>query len=146
MPPADVKDKNEEEVRLSTYFAEQGTESKPSMKLKPFRFKIEEYVRISHVRTVFTRAYKETYTGEIFRVKKPVTIEGYYPPIDSVTCKKTISRERFMNQSCRVDVELEQLWTVENVLKTRGKGRNKQYFVKWKYYPDKFDSWVNDIQ
>ena len=43
------------------------------------------------------------------------------------------------------------LWKVENVLKTKGKGRNKQYFVKWLHWPSKFNSWVkatdvHDIQ
>jgi len=31
---------------------------------------------------------------------------------------------------------------VENVLRTRGKGQNKQYLIKWLYWPTKFNSWV----
>ena len=39
-------------------------------------------------------------------------------------------------------------YKIERVLKTRGKQRNKEFFVKWKYYPSKFNSWVkaSDIE
>ena len=39
-------------------------------------------------------------------------------------------------------------YKIEKVLKTRGKQRNKEFFVNWKYYPSKFNSWVkaSDIE
>ncbi|KAJ8685386.1 hypothetical protein QAD02_021179 [Eretmocerus hayati] len=43
----------------------------------------------------------------------------------------------------RVNKDLnDAVFEVEQVLKTRGKGRNEQYFVSWKGYPEKFNSWV----
>ena len=38
-----------------------------------------------------------------------------------------------------------QKFKVEKVLKTRGKGKNKQYFVKWQHWPAKYNSWVNNL-
>ena len=37
---------------------------------------------------------------------------------------------------------------VEKILKTKGRGQNKQYFVKWIHFPSKFNSWVkvDDVQ
>ena len=32
---------------------------------------------------------------------------------------------------------------IDKILKTKGKGKNKKYFVSWKGYPDKFNSWVS---
>ena len=43
----------------------------------------------------------------------------------------------------KVDVQNEDLWKVEEILKTRGKGRKKQYYVKWLHWPKKFNSWLN---
>jgi hypothetical protein len=43
----------------------------------------------------------------------------------------------------KVDIDPDQTWKVDKVLKTRGKGVNKQHFVQWKYYPKKFNSWIN---
>jgi len=57
MRPADVKDSNQEEVRIATYLAQNPKNSTVDKKLKPFNFKIGAYVRISHLKTAFTRAY-----------------------------------------------------------------------------------------
>ena len=36
------------------------------------------------------------------------------------------------------------VWKVEKVLKTRGKAPNREYFVKWENFPDKFNSWISE--
>ncbi|WAQ94829.1 YMD3-like protein [Mya arenaria] len=62
------------------------------------------------------------------------TTEAYYQSTDYKIYRAMIFKEHFMK---KVHVDSDQTWKVENVLKRRGKGRNKQYFVKWKYYPKK---------
>ena len=42
----------------------------------------------------------------------------------------------------KTDVKHDDLWKVERILKTRDKARNKQYFVKWLRWPNKFNSWI----
>ena len=34
------------------------------------------------------------------------------------------------------------LQKIEKILKTKGKGNNKQYFIKWLHWPKKFNSWI----
>ena len=70
MTPIRVDHNNEMEVRLSTYFAQQKKGVKSNTALKPFTYKVGDYVRITHLRQAFTRAYDETYSGEMFRVFK----------------------------------------------------------------------------
>lgn len=43
----------------------------------------------------------------------------------------------------KVDVREEDTFKIEKILKTRGRGPNKQYYVKWLYWPTKFNSWIN---
>lgn len=43
---------------------------KPNLKLKPFKYKVVDYARSTHLKTLLTRAYDETYSGEIFCVHK----------------------------------------------------------------------------
>ena len=60
--PTDVKSGNEEEIRLSTCFTqkkEKKKERRPHKK-KPFNLRLNQYVRISHLKGAFTRAYDET--------------------------------------------------------------------------------------
>ncbi|WAR06347.1 YMD3-like protein [Mya arenaria] len=143
MRPADVKENNQEEVRLTTYFAQNPKRKKLLPKLKPFKFRVGAYVRISHLKTVFTRAYDQTYSGEIFRVYTRYH-RGILPiyrlqDLQGDEIKGTFYESELQN----VHVDADQTWKVEKVLKRRGKGRNKQNFVKWKYYLKKFNSWIN---
>ncbi|XP_041347126.1 uncharacterized protein LOC121366970, partial [Gigantopelta aegis] len=42
----------------------------------------------------------------------------------------------------QIDVKEDNLWKVEKILKTRGRGPNKEHYVKWLNCPKKFNSWV----
>jgi hypothetical protein len=44
--------------------------SKPKRVRKPFKFKVGDRVRISHLRNIFTREYDEKWSGEIFVVSE----------------------------------------------------------------------------
>ncbi|WAR24132.1 YMD3-like protein [Mya arenaria] len=141
MRPDDVKDNNQEEVRLATYFA-QSPKGKNLLKLKPFKFKIGDYVRISHLKSAFTRAYDETYSGEVFRVQTRYH-RGFLPIYRLKDLQdESIKGTFYESELQKVHVDTEQTWKVEKVLKRRGKRRNLQYFVKWKYFPKKFNSWI----
>ncbi|WAR31851.1 YMD3-like protein, partial [Mya arenaria] len=143
MRPADVKENNQEEVRLATYFAQNPKRKKLLPKLKPFKFRVGAYLRISHLKTVFTRAYDQTYSGEIFRV-----YTRYHRGILPIYRLQDLQGDEikgtfYESELQKVHVDGDQTWKVKKVLKRRGKGRNKQYFVKWKYYLKKFNSWIN---
>jgi hypothetical protein len=34
-------------------------------------------------------------------------------------------------------------WKIEKILKTKGTGNNKHYFIKWLHWPKKFNSWIS---
>ena len=139
-PPAVVKEYNAEEVRLSTYFARH---NQKRFNLKRFKFKVGDFMRISYLKNVFTRSYDETYSGEVFQVYKL-----YHRGILPIYRLRDLQLEEikgtfYESELQKINVDQNQPWEVEKVLKSRGRGRNKQYFVKWKYYPKKFNSWIN---
>ena len=145
MAPAEVNSKNEETVRLSTYFSR--SHQKTAKQLR-FRFKIGDHVRITHLRNVFTREYDEKWTGEIFiiaqrfwRQAQPIyKIKDYHG--------EEIQGTFYQSELQKVTLTDNDLWKIERIVKTRGNGQNKQYFVKWLYWPEKFSSWVKtrDLQ
>ena len=148
MAPTSVKDSNEEEARLSTYFSQHKKGVKASPTLKPFQFKVGDYVRISHLKSVFTRAYDETYTGEVFRVHKRYH-RGTLPIYRLRDLQQDdIEGTFYQSELQKIDIDPDQTWKVEKILRTRGKGSNKQYLIKWKYYGPRFNSWqkASDIQ
>ena len=136
MTPASVKDDNEEEARLSTYFAQNPRSNKPNSKLRPFKYKINDYVRIRYLKTVFTRAYDETYSGEVFRIYK-----RYHRGALPIYRLQDLQQEE-ESELQKIDYDLDQPFKIDKIIKTRGKGKAKQHFVQWKYYPKKFNSWI----
>ncbi|WAR15444.1 YMD3-like protein [Mya arenaria] len=121
MRPADVKENNQEEVRLATYFAQN-----PKKRVT--------YVRISHLKTVFTRAYDQTYSGEVFRVYTRYH-RGILPIYRLQDLQGDDIKGTFYESELqKVHIDADQTWKVEKVLKRQGKGRNKQYFLKWMHY------------
>jgi hypothetical protein len=138
-----VKDSNQEEVRLSTYLSQHPRKRKINETLKRFKYKIGGYVRISHLKTVFTRAYDETYSGEMFQIYRRYH-RGRLPIYRLQDMQKEEIKGTFYESELqKVDIDPDKLWKIDKVLKTKGKGQKKQHFVKWKYYPKKFNSWVN---
>ncbi len=61
---------------------------------------------------------------------------------------EVITGSFYQSELQRVYVDPDQMWKVESILKTRGKGRNKQHYVKCLHLPKKFNTWINaeDVQ
>ncbi|XP_033729641.1 uncharacterized protein LOC117318795 [Pecten maximus] len=110
---------------------------------KPFKFKVGDKVRLSHLRNLFSREYDQKWTGEIFTISQKI-LRGGLPvyrvkDYDGDEIKGTF----YQSELQKIDVRDDDMWKVETILKTRGKGRNKQYYVKWLHWPKKFNSWIN---
>ena len=126
----------------STYFAQNPRSNKPNIKLRPFKYKIDDYVRISHLKTVFTRAYDETYLGEVFQIYKR-NHRGALPIYRLQDLQQEeIKGTFFESELQKIDYDLDQPFKIDKIIKTRGKGKAKQHLVQWKYYPQKFNSWI----
>lgn len=110
---------------------------------KPFRFKVGDRVRISHLRNVFTREYDEKWSGEIFVVSER-RLRGGLPVYRLKDyLNDEIKGTFYQAELQKVDVREDDEFKVEKILRTKGRGRNKQYLVKWLHWPTKFNSWVN---
>jgi hypothetical protein len=52
------------------------------------------------------------------------------------SCDPLPSQPQDDNEPEPIEVDREEMYLVEEILKERGKGRKKQYLVKWEGYPD----------
>ncbi|KAK3091182.1 hypothetical protein FSP39_017779 [Pinctada imbricata] len=109
---------------------------------KPFKFKVGDRVRVTHIRNPFTRKYDQKWSGELFIIADR-RLKGGIP----VYRLKDYMDEDFIGtfyqpELQKMDTREDDAFKIETILKTKGRGRNKQYLVKWLYWSSKFNSWI----
>ena len=143
MSPEKVTERKETHLWWQMYWPKEQVPKEKAKKIrKPFRFKLGDKVRITYIRNPFTREYDQKWSGEIFKVSQRI-LRGGLPVYRLVDFNNEEIRGTFYQAELqKVEVRDDDLWKVEKILKTRGKGRNKQHFVKWLHWPKKFNSWI----
>ena len=141
--PASITEDNEGESRLQQYLLRK----KPSSKNKPYKLKVGQTVRLSHVRGIFDREYSQKWTGEVYTVQRRFKREGL--PIYTIQdWDKEVIQGTFNEpelQAVTVDESTE--YRIEKVLKKRVINKQRQVLVRWLHWPKKYDSWIpeNDV-
>ena len=100
------------------------------------KFSVGDEVRITKKKKVFEKGYTTRWTEEIFTIKEiretnPITYK--LEDLQGEEIKGTFYEPELQKTK-------QQIYRIEKVIK-KEKGRS---FVKWKGYPDKFNSWVNN--
>ena len=132
--PINVTQKNEREV-WHTLYGER--EKKEPVK---YKFEIGDQVRISKMKRTFEKGYLPNFSKEIFTVSQQIP---RHPPVYKL---KDYDQEElsgtFYNEELQKVIKEDDVYEVEKILKKRGKGKNREVFVKWLGYPAKFNSWI----
>lgn len=107
------------------------------------KYRTGELVRVSRAKGTFEKGYEARWSEEIFRIhrvlewRKPLVYE-----LSDLT-GEVIDGIFYEQELARVEKNLqEEEFIVERVIKSRGRGVNKQLLVSWQGYPRKFDSWI----
>ena len=135
--PASVTIHNTDQVWRTLYGVEAISRNK-------FKFKVGDTVRISIAARPFRKGYLPNWTAELFTVSAKI---HRYPPVYRL---KDYDGEEidgtFYEQELQRVIKTDDVYEVENVLDTRKRRGKTEYFVKWVGYPDKFNSWVTNLQ
>lgn len=136
MAPAQVNSSNESSIRKKLY----PMQSKKNLKWK---YSVNDKVRISMQRLPFKKGYTGNWSEELFTIAlrhptKPVTYG--IQDLSGEDIKGKFYEFELQKVNKRDDV-----YIVEKILKTRKRAGKIEYFVKWRSYPDKFNSWVTDV-
>lgn len=134
MTPMQVTKENTLQVFENLY----GTPQKGNQKMN---FKTGDLVRISKLKGVFDKKYEQSFTDEVF------TVSDCIPRIPPVYKLKDYDGEpvqgSFYEQELqKVKLSQDKVFHVEKILKQRVVKGEKQVFVRWKNWPEKFNSWV----
>jgi hypothetical protein len=144
MPPNKVTKGKETNLWWKMYCPKTvSTESKSKTIRKPFRFKVGDKVRITYIQNIFTREYDEKWTGVIFKVSQRIMRGGLAIYRLKDFHDEEIKGTFYQSELQKVYVRDDDIWKIEKILKTKGKGNNKQYFIKWLHWPKKFNSWIS---
>jgi transposase InsO family protein len=131
MAPADVTFDNAEKVR--------NIRNVKRHKIN-YKFDVGDTVRASKYKHHFEKGY---FTDEIFTIKRRYKRNGL-PLYILKDYSGDVIQGRFYQEELQ-SVSNPDKWEVEKVIKTRGRGKRKQYFVKWLNYSDRFNSWVRNL-
>jgi len=134
MAPSEVTPDNAAQITERLY---------PTKQEPIYKFDIGDKVRMAKAKYVFKRGYTEGWTDEIFTVSER-------RPTDPATYGLTdyggeTIKGRFYAQELQKVTKQDDVYEIEQVVKTRRRGGKVEYFVKWKGYPSKFNSWVDAI-
>lgn len=136
MAPIDVDRENAEDVFIRLY-EEDGLDKRIKRKKPLYR---GDHVRVGKTRLAFKRGYTPNWTTEIFVIRRRLDwIEPIVYEIEDLSGEK-VSGTFYARELQRVSKPTE--FKIEKVIKRRGKGSKREYYVKWLGYPDSFNSWV----
>ena len=101
-------------------------------------------VRISKVKTVFDKGYRPKWSGEIFKLSEIVSRPNrkVYKLKDGLD--EDIAGTFYSAEIQRVVKTGKDLFVIESIIKHRKRNSIKELLVKWKDFPDKFNSWVKE--
>ena len=120
--------------------------SKPSKKLTPKTlpadYSVGSFVRISYLGKKFRKIYHYTYTEEIFKIFR-INLTSSEPLFYLETITQPPEKlEGFFYKQEISPVSLPDYYTVDKILETKGRGKNKKHLVKFVHYEQ--PEWIND--
>lgn len=109
-----------------------------------YKFQVNDRVRVTAHRLQFRKGYESGWTEEIFEIHK--RIDRTLPVYVLRDLEGEVLKGTFYEPELQKVEMLDNVFIVEKVLKTRQRRKQpREYFVRWRGYPSKFDSWVTDL-
>jgi transposase InsO family protein len=135
MSPNEVTYQNEDEVYRTLY------------KKRPIsgkKLKQGDLVRISEKRHIFEKGYLPNFTEEVFKVAK--VISNHTPHRYEL---EDLSGERIDGRFAPEEIQEtikgpDNLWKIEKIIRQVKRADGVYYFIKWRGFPDKFNSFVRE--
>jgi hypothetical protein len=116
-------------------------QSRPKIKKTQDTFQIGQFVYIDLGKEAFTKGF-DLARGQIFKVAGiDKSSEPYFYTIHELD--ETPIRKKYYSWQLRKAPDPDKTqFAVEKVLETRNKGKQKEYLVKFLFYPDKYNLWI----
>ncbi len=139
-----VTEKDEVEIWQNLY--ERVPRDKPKTKPrrnKPYRFKLQDTVKVTTVKGTFSRGFDETFAMPHYIIYERFRTEGLAQYRIKTINNKKVPGAFHDEELQRVRVKADQVYIIDKVLKTRGSGSKEESLVSWVGFSDKiYNTWV----
>ena len=132
--PIDVTSATADDIRDKVFLKNRPSE-------KEGNIKVGDTVRISKVKSNFEKGYLPNWTEEIFTVDS-INRKNYPTSYKLKDYQGEIIEGSFYRPEIESVIRKDDLYVVENVLRTEKRRGEKWCFVKWLGYPSSMNSWV----
>ena len=119
---------------------------KPKNK-SPYKYTLGDRVKLLAEKKPFDRAYNPMFTTEVFTIidRKIQDSVPMYSVKDELN-ENIVGRFYESELTPVVYNPDDKSYKIEKVLKTRTRQGRKEYYVRWKGYDSRYDSWVTDLE
>ena len=102
-----------------------------------------DYVRISRKRHIFEKGYLPNFTEEVFKISKVIS---NHPPhrYELEDWAGEQIKGRFAPEELQKTIKEGNVWKIERIIRRVRRPGGIFYFVKWRGFPDKFNSFVSE--
>ena len=146
MRPIDVTSETESQLWSLKNTKSLSAINEKTKKEKPLN--LLDYVRISLIsmtRLLFNRNFDQNWSDEVFRIVGVDTKS--YPTMYIIEDENgNVVDGKFYKAELQLINVKPEMYRIEKVLRTKGKGAYKQYFVKWHGYSKEHNSWIKASQ
>ncbi|KYN28510.1 hypothetical protein ALC57_02072 [Trachymyrmex cornetzi] len=112
-------------------------------RVRKVKYRVGDHVRISRAKGAFEKGYEAKWSEEIFQIYR--VLDWRNPRVYELRdlAGEVIDGIFYEQELARVEKNVEEeQFIVDRVIKSKGRGANKQVLVSWRGYPSKFDSWI----
>lgn len=104
------------------------------------KYKVGDYVRISKEKGSFEKGYEYNWSIEVFQIAR--VLKKCRPVYELKDLAGDNITGHFYQEELQV-IAPREIFLIDKIHKTRGKGVNRQLFVSWIGYPSKFNCWIS---
>jgi hypothetical protein len=152
MAPVNVTKETQEEARYKAYVERTKRDKQAKLvsikgkKRRKHKFKVNNKVRISHLKHAFQSEYDQKWTGEIFIITHRYRRQGVEVYKLKDYSDEPISGTFYAQELQKVNKKEDTVWKVDKILKERTRKGDKEVLVSWYQWPAKYNSWIKKIR
>lgn len=137
MRPVDVTEENQAEVWLTQYAGKE-----PEKPAGPFKFDLNQYVRVSHIKRTFSRGYEQNWSSELFKIVDRRVRGGYNIYQLEDYSGESVLGVFWEGELQDVTFDPQGIFRVDKILRKRKRQGHVEHLVAWTGWPSRYNSWV----